>query len=171
MPSSSSVFPTTSTTTNNHNSSSISPPNHGSTIGSSLLYPTIAGTTNSNSSNPSPLPSAISRKTPESFLGENFSNLVNLDQLVTEPKGNRKKTNFHRFFPSFIFLSGTTNPFGSTAPRAPNPFANIMKPPTLDQLSSSNNVGFTTGSTLPPPLIPSSFNANTSSINTNNPFM
>jgi hypothetical protein len=46
-----------------------------------------------------------------------------------------------------------------------------MKPPTLDQLSSSTNVGFTTGSTLPPPLIPSSFHTTTTSINTSNPFM
>ncbi|CAF0827879.1 unnamed protein product [Rotaria sp. Silwood1] len=136
-----------------NNSGSISPPNTGLNTGGSLLYPTLASGNNSNSNNPSPLPSAIlaSRKTPESFLGENFSNLVNLDKLVTDTK--------------------TTNPFGSTATRAQNPFANLMKPPTLDQLSSSNNTGFTSGSPLPPPLIPSSFNTTTSTINTNNPFM
>lgn len=64
-----------------------------------------------------------------------------------------------------------TNPFGSTAPRPQNPFANLTKPPTLEQLSSTNNVGFTSGSTLPPPLIPSTFNATNSTINTTNPFM
>ncbi|CAF3676152.1 unnamed protein product [Adineta steineri] len=147
----SSTFPST---LNNHKTTgSISPPNTGLTTGGNILYPTVIGGTNSNSNNPSPLPSALSasRKTPESFLGENFSNLVNLDKLVTDTK--------------------STNPFGSTAPRAPNPFANTIKPPTLDQLSSSTNVGFTTGSTLPPPLIPSTLNTNTASINSSNPFM
>ena len=68
-------------------SNSISPPNSGLTTGGSLLYPTIAGGNNSNSNNPSPLPSvSASRKTPESFLGENFGNLVNLDKLVTDTK-------------------------------------------------------------------------------------
>jgi hypothetical protein len=49
-----------------------------------------------------------------------------------------------------------------------------MKAPTLEQLSSSTNVGFTSGSTLPPPLIPSSYKNNnpaTTAFNTNNPFM
>ncbi|CAF1902685.1 unnamed protein product [Rotaria magnacalcarata] len=135
------------------NANSTSPINSGFNTGGNLLYPIIAGANNSNSNNSSPLPTALStsRKTPESFLGENFGNLVNLDKLVTETKN--------------------TNPFGSTAPRAQNPFANLTKPPTLEQLSSSSNVGFTTGSTLPPPLIPSSFNATASTINTNNPFM
>jgi hypothetical protein len=58
------------------------------TTGGNLLYPTIAGGNNSNSNNPSPLPSATSRKTPDSFLGENFGNLVNLDKLVTDTKRN-----------------------------------------------------------------------------------
>jgi len=80
-----------------------------------------------------------------------------------------KSINF--FFHFHLSSLATTNPFGSTAPRVQNPFANVMKPPTLDQLSSSNNIGFTTGSTLPPPLIPSSFNTTTSLNNTNNPFM
>ncbi len=76
------------------------------------------------------------------------------------------------FFYFQLSSLGTTNPFGSTAPRVQNPFANVMKPPTLDQLTSSTNIGFTTGSTLPPPLIPSSFNTTTTSLNnTNNPFM
>ncbi|CAF0920493.1 unnamed protein product [Rotaria sordida] len=134
-----------------NNSSSISPQNTGFNVGGNILYPTIASGNNSN--NPSPLPSGLStsRKTPESFLGENFGNLVNLDKLVTDKK--------------------TTNPFGTTATRAQNPFTNIMKPPTLDQLSSTNNPGFTSGSPLPPPLIPSSFNTNTATLNTNNPFM
>jgi hypothetical protein len=140
------------------NSGSISPPNTGLTTGGNLLYPTIAGGHSSNPNSISPLTTTTSalRKTPESFLGDNFSNLVNLDKLVTETKT-------------------TTNPFGSTAPRAaPNPFANTMKPPTLDQLSSSNNVAFTSGSTLPPPLIPSSYNSNnttTTQLNTPNPFL
>ncbi|CAF3946255.1 unnamed protein product [Rotaria sp. Silwood2] len=122
-----------------NNSGSISPPNTSFNVGPGLLYPTITSGNNFNSNNTSPLPSAISasRKTPESFLDENF----------------------------------TTNPFGSTATRAQNPFTNLMKPPTLEQLSSSNNAGFTSGSPLPPPLIPSSFNTTTSTINTNNPFM
>jgi hypothetical protein len=160
-----------SSTSNNNYTGSISPPNSSLTTSGNLLYPTIAGGANSNSNNPSPLPSAsASRKTPESFLGENFSNLVNLDQLVTDKKRKIKYFSFLHFY--FFISLETTNPFGSTAPRAPNPFANVMKPPTLDQLSSSNNVGFTTGSSLPPPLIPSSFNnTTTSSINTNNPFM
>jgi hypothetical protein len=87
----SSTFPLTSNN-NNNNSGSISPPNNGLTTGGSLLYPTIASGINSNSNNSSPLPSG-SRKTPESFLGENFINLVNLDKLVTDPKSNKKKTN------------------------------------------------------------------------------
>jgi hypothetical protein len=137
-------FPVTSNNSNSHNDLN---------AGSNLLYPTLVGGNVSNSNNASPIPSAIStsRKTPDSFLGENFGNLVNLDKLVTERK--------------------STNPFGLTAPRVQNPFANLTKPPTLDQLSSSNNVCFTSGSPLPPPLIPSSFNTNTSTIDTNNPFM
>jgi hypothetical protein len=84
----SSTFPPTT-----NYSGSISPPNNGLTTGGSLLYPTIAGSNaNSNSNNPSPLPSSSAlRKTPESFLGENFSNLVNLDKLVTDKKGNKEK--------------------------------------------------------------------------------
>lgn len=31
---------------------------------------------------------STSRKTPESFLGDKFTNLVNLDQLVTDTKSN-----------------------------------------------------------------------------------
>lgn len=70
-------------------SGTTSPPNNGATIGGNILYPTIIGSnTNSNSNNPSPLPSGALRKTPESFLGENFSNLVNLDKLVTDKKSN-----------------------------------------------------------------------------------
>lgn len=112
------------------------------------------GTTNNNSSY---IGSITSRKTPESFLGEQFSTLVDFDHLVPPTKG--------------------TNPFGSnTTARAPNPFANATKPPTLEQLSTSSNNGFTSTSTLPPPLIPSSYNGNntaatTSSLNTNNPFL
>jgi len=83
----SSTFPATS----NNTSGSISPPTSGLTTGGNILYPTIAGGNNSNSNNPSPFPSALSasRKTPESFLGENFSNLVNLDKLVTETKSKK----------------------------------------------------------------------------------
>jgi len=124
--------------------------------GGNLLYPTIPSGNNSNPMSTSPLSSSISasRKTPESFLGDKFSNLVNLDKLVTDPK--------------------TTNPFGSTAPRNQNPFTSATKPPTLDQLTSSNNVAFTSGSALPPPLIPLSLNNNNTispSFNSNNPFM
>ncbi|CAF0813440.1 unnamed protein product [Adineta steineri] len=118
-----------------------------------LLYPMIGSGNNPNPISSSPIsPSLLStsRKTPESFLGDKFSTLVNLDQLVTESKN--------------------TNPFGSTPARVQNPFSNATRPPTLDQLTSSNNVPFTSGSTLPPPLIPSSFNNNTN-INSNNPFL
>lgn len=80
----SSAFPNTS--------SSISPINHGLSTGSTLLYPTIAGARDNNTDNSSPLPSAASRKTPESFLGDKFSNLVNLDQLITEQKGKTSNT-------------------------------------------------------------------------------
>lgn len=74
-------------------SNSISPANAGFNTGNNLLYPTIAGANNTNSNNSSPIPSALSasRKTPESFLGENFGNLVNLDKLVTETKSNIKQ--------------------------------------------------------------------------------
>ncbi|CAF1659994.1 unnamed protein product [Adineta ricciae] len=123
-----------------------------------LLYPTIAGANNSNAISSSPTSSSLlstSRKTPESFLGDKFTNLVNLDQLVTDTK--------------------STNPFGPNATRTQNPFTNATRPPTLEQLSSSNNMAFTTsGSTLPPPLVPSSYNntnANTQSFNTTNPFL
>ncbi|CAF0759454.1 unnamed protein product [Adineta steineri] len=122
-----------------------------------LLYPMIGSGNNPNPISSSPIsPSLLStsRKTPESFLGDKFSTLVNLDQLVTESKN--------------------TNPFGSTPARVQNPFSSATRPPTLDQLTSSNNVPFTSGSTLPPPLIPSSFNNNTNNntnINSNNPFL
>jgi hypothetical protein len=141
--------------------------------GGNLLYPTLASGNNSNPINTSPLSSSASRKTPESFLGDKFSTLVNLDQLVTDPKSKKKRTIFYNFFSIIIFYSDT-NPFGSTTSRTPNPFSNATKAPTLDQLTSSNNVTFTSGSSLPPPLIPSSFNnTNTtvSSFNTTNPFM
>jgi hypothetical protein len=95
----SSTFPSTS----NNNSGSISPPYSGLTTGGNLLYPTIAGGIHSNSNDPSPLPSA-SRKTPESFLGENFGNLVNLDKLVTEPKSNKIKTKRLSFSLHISFL-------------------------------------------------------------------
>jgi hypothetical protein len=117
--------------------------------GGNFLYPTITSANNS-----SPLSTSASRKTPESFLGDKFSTLVNLDKLVTDPK--------------------STNPFGSTPSRTPNPFSSSSKPPTLDQLTTSNTVPFSSGSSLPPPLIPSSLNTNNttvSSFNTNNPFM
>ncbi len=97
----SSTFPTNS---HNNYSGSISPPNSGLTTGGNILYPTIVGGgNNSNSNNPSPLPS-VSRKTPESFLGENFSNLVNLDKLVTEPKSNKKKKKNQFSFYFHLFL-------------------------------------------------------------------
>ena len=87
------------------NTTSISP------MSGNLLYPTIPSGTN-----PSPLSSSIaaSRKTPESFLGDKFSNLVNLDQLVTEPKSNYSSSFFkfqlyHLFsYKSVRFKSTTT---------------------------------------------------------------
>ncbi|CAF2762660.1 unnamed protein product [Rotaria sp. Silwood2] len=121
-----------------------------------ILYPTLTSSDNSNPISTSPLTSSISasRKTPESFLGDKFINLVNLDNLVTDSK--------------------STNPFGTNVSRIQNPFANAAKPPTLDQLTSSNNTTFASGSSLPPPLIPSSYNSNNTivpSFNTNNPFL
>jgi hypothetical protein len=73
---------------------SISPPNtilpfsSGNMGGGGILYPTLTGVSASHSGSSSPFPSAnsASRKTPESFLGDKFINLVNLDSLVTEPK-------------------------------------------------------------------------------------
>jgi hypothetical protein len=58
--------------------------------GGNLLYPTITSGNNTNPTSTSPLSSSASRKTPESFLGDKFSTLVNLDQLVTDPKSNFK---------------------------------------------------------------------------------
>ncbi|UJR35404.1 hypothetical protein I4U23_028161 [Adineta vaga] len=123
-----------------------------------LLYPSIASGNTPNPLSSSPTSSSLlstSRKTPESFLGDKFTNLVNLDQLVTDQK--------------------STNPFGPNANRTQNPFTNTNRPPTLEQLSTTNNIPFTTnGSTLPPPLIPSSFNntnATTQSFHTTNPFL
>lgn len=107
MPGSSSMFPPAT--------KSISPPNSGLTTGGNMLYPTIAGSTNnSNSNNPSPIPSAASRKTPESFLGENFGNLVNFDKLVTDPKSKRIlkiiSSNFLSYFLSYksIWFNSST---------------------------------------------------------------
>jgi hypothetical protein len=59
-------------------------------MGGNLLYPTLNSGANSN---PSPLSASISasRKTPESFLGDKFSTLVNLDKLVTDPKSTKNK--------------------------------------------------------------------------------
>ncbi len=67
---------------------SSSPSNINPSMGNNLLYPTLASGMNSNPTNTSPLSSTISasRKTPESFLGDKFSTLVNLDKLVTDPK-------------------------------------------------------------------------------------
>lgn len=57
--------------------------------GGGLLYPMPASAVNTNPISSSPVSASslsASRKTPESFLGDKFSTLVNLDQLVTEPK-------------------------------------------------------------------------------------
>lgn len=76
---------------------SVSPPNTNSITGGydgNILYPTLPTSNNTNPASPSPLSSSLSasRKTPESFLGDKFSTLVNLDKLVTDPKGMKKKT-------------------------------------------------------------------------------
>ncbi len=81
-------------TSSSMNPGSISPPNTNLSMGYSggnLLYPIITSGNNSNPTSTSPLSSSslsASRKTPESFLGDKFSTLVNLDKLVTEPKSN-----------------------------------------------------------------------------------
>ena len=85
------ILPTSTTTTTNINiieSGSISSTHDDSNASNSLLYPTVTGRNDSSSNNPSPLPST-SRKTPESFLGEGFSNLVDLDELVPHTKSRR----------------------------------------------------------------------------------
>jgi len=61
--------------------------------GSNLLYPTAASGINTS---PSPSSLSTSRKTPESFLGDKFSTLVNLDQLVTDQRS--MKINNSLFF-------------------------------------------------------------------------
>jgi hypothetical protein len=69
------------------NTGSISPSNTNLATGSNtgnLLYPTITSGNNSIPISSSPL--STSRKTPESFLGDKFSTLVNLDKLVIDPK-------------------------------------------------------------------------------------
>ncbi|CAF0907797.1 unnamed protein product [Rotaria sordida] len=147
------------TTSSPINTGSISPLNTNLSTGGnngSILYPTIPSSNNLNPTSASPISYSMSAscKTPESFLGDKFINLVNLDKLVTDPR--------------------STNPFGSNTSRTQNPFTNSTKAPTLDQLTSSNNTVFTSGSSLPPPLIPSSYNSNNTTIppfNTNNPFM
>lgn len=58
--------------------------------GGNLLYPSISPSGN----NTSPLSSSASRKTPESFLGDKFSTLVNLDQLVTDSKSKKIKKKY-----------------------------------------------------------------------------
>ncbi|CAF3002917.1 unnamed protein product [Rotaria socialis] len=147
------------TTSSPLNIGSMSPSNTNmSTIGfdGNILYPTLTNMNNSNPSSASPLSSSLSasRKTPESFLGDKFINLVNLDRLVTDPK--------------------STNPFGSNVARTQNPFTSTSKPPTLDQLTTSNSAAFANDSTLPAPLIPSSYNNNSTTVpsfNANNPFV
>ena len=74
------------------NTGSTSPSNSSfatGTNGGGLLYPMPANAVNTNLISSSPVSASslsASRKTPESFLGDKFSTLVNLDQLVTEPK-------------------------------------------------------------------------------------
>jgi hypothetical protein len=83
------------------NPTSISPSNTNLSMGytgGNILYPTLASGNNSNPINTSPLSSSASRKTPESFLGDKFSTLVNLDQLVTDPKSKKIKTIFYNYF-------------------------------------------------------------------------
>ena len=146
---------------------SISPINLATTV-----QPTNGNSSNSNSTSPYPpaVHSAL-RKTPESFLGDKFSTLVDLNQLVTQPKGKSSRRfslslsmiRFQRQIRSVPLLHGRQIRF-----------ANTNKPPTLEQLSSLTNVGFSSTSTLPPPLIPSSFNSNSltaPTFNATNPFM
>lgn len=71
------------------NTGSISPPMSNLTLsGGHLLYPTLANGNNSSPNSASPLPSSLSaaRKTPESFLGNTFSALVNLEKLVPDTR-------------------------------------------------------------------------------------
>ena len=127
--------------------------------------------------NTTPSYNNISRKTPESFLGEKFSTLVNLNELVPDYKSD--ETKYFYFLFSYYDDSSDINPFSSnTTSRTPNPFIGTAKAPTLDQLTTSNNNNnnnmFASGSTLPAPLIPSSYNNTTTTVpsfNTNNPFM
>ena len=76
---------------------SLSPINLATTV-----QPTNGNASNSNRTSPYPSTmSSASRKTPESFLGDKFSTLVDLNQLVTQPKGSARL----RFPLSFSRLS------------------------------------------------------------------
>src|SRR5205085_1385436 len=59
-----------------------------------ILHPPITNNNNSNPISSKPLSSSASRKTPESFLGDKFINLVNLDKLLTDPNTKNKKITF-----------------------------------------------------------------------------
>jgi hypothetical protein len=88
--------------------SSMSPSNTMGNNGGNLLYPTIGSEMNANPSNSSPLSSSslsASRKTPESFLGDKFSTLVNLDKLVPDPKSKTKFFPFNTYYSFFRYKS------------------------------------------------------------------
>lgn len=89
--------PLSSTSSNPWNMPSLS---SGNAPSSQLLYPTIANATNSESSTTVPSTNSALRKTPESFLGDKFINLVDLDKLVTQPKSN-----IDRHWNSFLSIS------------------------------------------------------------------
>lgn len=75
-------------------------------------------------------PSAITRKTPESFLGPNAA-LVNLDSLITKPAQPAPVSN--------PFLAGGATP---VPPAQVNPFqVNQPQPPTLNQMRVSPMMG------------------------------
>ena len=92
------------------NAGSISPPMSNLTLsGGQLLYPTIANGNNSSPNSASPLPSSLSaaRKTPESFLGNTFSALVNLEKLVPDTK--RKQCSWSLVFSTLALFDWFSN--------------------------------------------------------------
>ena len=75
---------------------SISPSNMNQIAGrndGTLLSPTITSGNDTNATSSSPLPAynASSRKTPESFLGDQYTNLVSLDELVTDIRSKEEE--------------------------------------------------------------------------------
>lgn len=129
----------------------------------------------------------LTRKTPESFLGETAS-LVNLDNLI--PSTRPKSTNPFGSGPAITATSATINtskPIVPSTSSTINPFAQqTQKPPSINQLANQNNFstmptatnygnfnsanGFFTQTNITPPLIPQTTNHTPAAASTN-PFL